>query len=423
MRIPSASPSSAVVNFETHCTEYFHPSVLAYIIRNRAAQLARYGHGVSVTAKIRDELDRITAAAVSTSCHLSPQTGATLLLSFAKLDYVKPELTCQLTEHFDFAEASPKAIAVVLNAISRQPHSLQHVYREFWDELPRAISCFGSTSSLQDVASCSLSLSKIISACRNAGVSSKIGGHTYRNICNLLKTVLLLAQSRLQESGPQEYKPKELTSILQAAYTIKGQPRVVVIHLLNHLKNAIPTSIYGVDDTLFTLDILPPPDLDGDTIDERRIKRDIARAEKSFVEWAFEYIVDHLKCLSDAELARIAAACNRLRAWSKDEFVCEFALSWEKIIANGDNITPRNLSQAACYFLRRYEASVQKELDATNSEEHLKASQISHICAKIGDILHDYASSRYTKQDLHRVEELMQVADHCRAKRFLKGAA
>ncbi|GFE53297.1 thiamine-phosphate kinase, putative [Babesia ovis] len=424
MRIPSASPSGAVVNFETHCTEYFHPSVLGYILRNRAAYIAKQTHGTRALALgVREELWKISAAAISASCNLKPQTSATLLLSFAKTGQPFPELVKALTAHFDFDNATPKAIALTLNAFARQPKVLQDVDNRFWEGLYDGINRVVAEFSPCDTCASAFSITRILAANKGRYLrhsDAPLGDLARKTLGKVYTTMLTYTEHMLTTLDVHAFTTRDLTSILQAVYESKMEVPKIVIRVLERLKKLIPTSACGIDDTLHTLGLLPPPDLVGDTIEMKRIKRDIARAEKGFVEWSFDFLMEHLECLKDRELARIAAACNRLRSWSSDAFAISFAEAWERLLRKNVEIPPSSLSQGACYFLRRYEASVSKELAAEGDAEQQNASHVSDVCARIGEKLHQYALDNYSKHDLLRVEELIDVAEQCRAKRSAK---
>ncbi|ORM40149.1 uncharacterized protein BXIN_1237 [Babesia sp. Xinjiang] len=421
MRIPSASPCGPVVNFETHCSDFFHPSVLAYVLRNRAAHLARHGRRTGTLAPgVRDELWQIGAAATSVSANIEPQTAATLLLSFSKLGQSIPYAVKALTASFNFERARPKAIALTLNAFSRQPRVLSHVDSHFWDRLSDAVERTESQFTPQDSAACALSITGILAANRGKhalGDAVPLDDSTARKLRNVYSTVLQYLERMLNELDSHSFKTRDLSCSLQAVYASRIEAPTLIIAILNKLKEVIPTSLHGIDDVLFTLDLLPPPCLIGDTVEQRRIKRDVARAEKAFVEWAFDYLEEHLDCLRDRELGRIAAACNRLRSWSSDNFAIKFAQTWEALLSASEEIPPNSLSQGACYFLRRYEASVSRELAARDEAKQLSISRVSDVCARIGEMLHEYARTHYSKDDLLRVEEVMDIAEQCRAKR------
>ncbi|GIX61004.1 DEAD/DEAH box helicase [Babesia caballi] len=428
VRVPNASPCGLVANFETRCADYFHPSVLAYVLRNRAAHLARHARGAAaLTQRVREELWQIGAASVSSSCHLEPQTTATLLLSLAKLGETLPDAVKALTAGFKFERAQPKAVALTLNAFARHPRGLRHVDSEFWPGIAETIEQKEQYFMPQDAAACALAITGILAANRggNTGAGST-GALIDQSASQRLKAcylrVLRYAENMLRELDAHSFKARDLSCILQAVYASRVEAPGLVIAALQRLRELIPASLNGIDDCIYVLDLLPPPTFAAGTVEERRVKRDVARAEKAFVEWGFEYLRDHLDCLRVRELARVAAVCNRLRSWSSDEFALRFAAAWEAALRDSGEMRPQYLSHGACYFLRRYEASVSRELGARGEAEQQRIARVSDACARIGEMLHDHARSRYSAEDLRRVEEVLHIAEQCRAKRTGKQA-
>ncbi|CDR96835.1 hypothetical protein, conserved [Babesia bigemina] len=427
MRVPNASPCGIVTNFETRCSDHFHPSVLAYVLRNRAAHVARNSRG-ALPQRLRDELWQIGASAVSASSHLEPQTAATLLLSLAKLSVTLPDTIKALTSDFKFQRSHPKAIALTLNAFARHPRALQYVPGSFWAGVAEAVKRLDAQFSPQDAAGCALSITGLLAANRYRSADATGACNTPNGIdlidrqsSQKLKAtqaqVLSYAERMMRQLDMFAFQTRDLSCILRAVYASKVEAPSLIIATLSRLKEAIPTSLNGIDDAIYTLDLLPPPDFAADTVEKRRVKRDVARAEKAFVEWVFEYLEEHLDCLKDRELARLAAACNRLRSWSNDQFAIKFAQRWQETLRSMEVMPAKYLAHGVCYFLRRYEASVTRELANKGTEEQQRIAQVSDLCARVGEMLYDHAATHYSPEDLRRVEELVHVAEQCRAKR------
>ncbi|KAK1444538.1 hypothetical protein BgAZ_104440 [Babesia gibsoni] len=411
MRIPNASPCGILSNFETRCTEFFHPNVLAYVLRNRAAQLSR---NVRAREDLNDhvsaELWRMGAAVVSSSCHLEPQTAATLLLSFAKLGVTLPDAVREITATYKFNNATPKAISLTLNAFSRHPNALEHISNRFWFHMTESIENTAYLFNPQDVATCALSLTGILASYRNNRENITIDRDTVKRLRSTYRTMLKHADRILNNSGPEGFRTRDLYCLLLSVYSSNVDAHKLIIAAL------------GIDDTILLLDMMPPPDFVAATLEERRIKRDVVRAEKAFVEWCFQYLNEYLDCLKERELARVAAACNRLRCWSQDSFAINFADAWTNTLRSTDKMAPNILNHGICYFMRRYETSVSRELSAVSPEEQQRIAKVSDACARIGEMLHEHAKSHYTPEELRKVEELIHIADQCRVKRAYKTA-
>ncbi|GBE58910.1 hypothetical protein, conserved [Babesia ovata] len=339
-----------------------------------------------------------------------------------------PDTIRALTSDFKFQRSHPKAIALTLNAFARHPKALHYVPGTFWSGVADAVKRLGTEFSPQDAAGCALSITGLLAANRyrnadatgNTNTSNGVEWIDRQSSQKLKATqaqVLSYAERMMRQLDIFAFKTRDLSCILRSVYASKVEAPSLIIATLSRLKEVIPASLNGIDDAIYTLDLLPPPDFAADTVEKRRLKREVARAEKAFVEWVFEYLEEHLDCLKDHELARLAAACNRLRSWSNDQFVIKFAQRWQDTLRSTEVMPPKYLAHGVCYFLRRYEASVTRELANKGTEEQKRIAQVSDLCARVGEMLHDHATTHYAPEDLRRVDELVYVAEQCRAKR------
>ncbi|KAK2196555.1 hypothetical protein BdWA1_001802 [Babesia duncani] len=414
MRIPNASPSGIISNFETKCKDYFHPRVFVYVLRNEIAKIARQNWTFEDVSKpseaLVENLMRISCGLLTCSNYLKPQTVATVFLSFAKLSFVQQDVYRVLCSELDFENANPKSLSLIYNAICKNPKSIQFIPTEFWSQSSHRIESIIHESKPQDNATFVKSIAGIL-------VELKATNDQPSQIVlkNLYIKILQDAANRIEQD---EFSAFELTCILQSTIGTKHQDSQFHLQLINKLMSSIGNSPNAIDQTLRVLDILPVPNLSIPNKEKRFIRREIARANKKFVQWSLEQLQEHLESLDERELDTIAAVINRLRVWSSDHFAIKFAQQWQRILPLKPN--PQNTIHALGYFLRRYESSVGREIafQETDVKCSKMASHVSNECGKIGEALLLYAQEHCQDRMLKRINEVVNAVFVCRANRF-----
>lgn len=131
LRIPNASRSGPFTNFETKCSEYFHPRVLVYVLRNKAAYLARNSSILNSSFKSpvlnREDGFSGTNFQIHSTQNLNIDENLNKYRSpdpFQKLEDDLTQLSCSLISCIDYVQ--PQSVATIMLSLTKL---VSHKYR------------------------------------------------------------------------------------------------------------------------------------------------------------------------------------------------------------------------------------------------------------------------------------------------------
>lgn len=398
-------------------------------MRNETLNLARqdvHPDGVNVLSQhLNDKLMQLSSSILSCASCLQSTTVARVLHALSKLKFFQKELYEALCEHFDFEFANAKTLSMVLGSLARHPEPLEHIQQDFVINLCESIIATLPTTVPYDLTIYATSIPKLILQFQGTletkatQVNKKFG---VNNLVSCLRAVyesVLDRATETIETDESGFKSFEFVSVLTSTYDMGFCNVSIKTALADRFKSMVYTSPNGISEALKLLSSIPSPAYVKENIRNRGLRQDMVRFDKEFAEWMLGYLEDHLDSITTSELVSIASSCNRLRLWSTDTFVIKFAKSCYKSL--GEELVPQSLSQLLCYFLRRYEASVNREVSYQKSDGDLDTlqflSNVSDTCANMGDILYRYAKDRFNNEEMNKIDKTVKIADFVRAKR------
>ncbi|AFZ81327.1 hypothetical protein BEWA_007360 [Theileria equi strain WA] len=428
MKIPNASPSGIIVNFETRCSRYFHPRVLEYVLRNEALSLARNNvstSGLNVKSQcLKDKLMQLSSSILSCASCLQSSTVARIFHAFSKLEFSQKELYEELSEHFDFESANAKTLSIVLKSFANHPESLKHVKDGFLMNICNNIVATISTAVSYDLTIYATSIPKLIYQKECSKIMDELPNKKFyaKRLISSLRAVYENVLERVTEiidADQNSFKSFELALVLESIYYMGYCNISVKKALIDNFKSIISSSPNAISETSKLLSLIPSPTYVKENISSRQLQYEVTRLDKNLAEWIILYLKPHLSDLTCSELVFIASACNRLRLWSPDDFAIKFAISCHELL--DEKLKPHTLSQLLCYFLRRYETSVNREVSYQKNQSDLGSllslSRVSQLCANIGEALYKHAQNEFSDEEIKIIDKIVKIASLARAKR------
>ncbi|UKJ89798.1 hypothetical protein MACJ_003052 [Theileria orientalis] len=473
LRIPNASPSGLVTNFETKCSQYFHPRVLVYVLRNKAAYLARNSSILNVSFKSRvlnhdetfsgtnyqmcstqnlnihedlneyrspepfkkleHDLMLLSCSLISCIDYVQPQSAATIMLSLTKLNFFNEQLFSSILDSFTFESAKPKSVSLILYSLSKCAGASELVHTNFFRKVEDFVEMTVLYSSTHDLTTYLISTAKLRdNLMKNLEHDDILG--TLSNVYNLIlshtlsmvdKETKLLGK---EESKPAENKPApcsfnvfELSNILESFYIMKHYNHVNHELILDQLQLKLPYSVNYINDILYIMDLF---NIDPKNPAIKKLDRtSIIRSNKKFCEAILADLTDKLGLVNIYELSRLTNVINRLRLWTEDEFLKSYTNSFMSIFKSYKGVIDMELLlPIVLYYNRRYESSINREYYQSHINKRRKTefmrdlNEISDLCGHVCDILQDYMTDNYPSK---RIEDLLIFTSKLRTNRSL----
>nr|PVC51733.1 hypothetical protein MACL_00001333 [Theileria orientalis] len=473
LRIPNASPSGLVTNFETKCSEYFHPRVLVYVLRNKAAYLARNsailntsfkspvltrGDGFPGTnfqicsaenpkanedlnkyrspepfQKLEDDLTQLSWSLISCIDYVQPQSVATIMLSLTKLNYFNEQLFSKMLDSFTFESAKPKSVSLILYSLSKCARASELIHTSFFGKIEGFLEMSLFHSSTHDLTTYLISTAKL----RDNLMRALEHDGTLDTLCNVYNLILNHTVSLIgseakalekEESNPGENKPTpcsfnvfELSNILESFYIMKHYSHPDHELVLDQLQLKLPYSVNYISDILYVMELL---NINPKNPAIRKLDRtNLIRSNKKFCEAILVDLTDKLGLLNIYELSRLTKVVNRLRLWTEDEFLKSYTNSFMAIFKSYKGVIDMEvLLPIIVYYNRRYESSINREYYQSHINKRRKTefmrnlNEISDLCGQMCDTLHDYVSDKHPS---NKIEDLLNFTSKLRTNRSL----